>query len=170
MSPYNFRLFTRADLPMTARWLQAPEVVRWWGDAEKELALITEDLTEPLMRQRIVEYRGQPFGYVQSYPVHAWPQSHFMHLPNDAKAIDAFIGESDMLGRGHGKAFLRAFAEILIAEGSRVVVIDPNVDNHRARRAYAGAGFVAEGVVETAEGPAVLMLFKRTGTAIVFAH
>jgi aminoglycoside 6'-N-acetyltransferase len=169
MSLYTFRPFTRADLPMAARWLYAPEVAHWWGDAERELAVVTEDLDEPLMQQWVVEYRGQPFGYVQAYPVHAWPQSHFRHLPKDAKAIDAFIGEPEMLGRGHGGAFLRAFAERLISEGAPVVAIDPNVNNHRARRAYARAGFVAEEVIETAEGVAVLMLFKRTPAPIVFA-
>ena len=82
-----------------------------------------------------------------------------MHLPASAQAIDAFIGEPDMLGRGHGSAFLRAIAERLIAECAPVIVIDPDRDNHRARRAYARAGFVGEAVVETATGPVVPMLF-----------
>lgn len=159
MSPYSLRPFTHADLPMAARWLQSPEVVRWWGDPEEQLALLTEDLDEPLMRQWIVEHQGRPFAYVQAYPARAWPQSHLMHLPDGAEAIDAFIGEPDMLGRGHGGAFLRMFAEMLIAEGAPVVAIDPDPDNARAIRAYARAGFVGDDVVETGDGPAVLMLF-----------
>ena len=162
MSLYNFRPFTHYDLPMAAHWLQQAEVARWWGDPAKELAVITEDLNEPMMRQWVVEYHGRPFGYVQTYPVHAWPQSHFKHLPGEAKALDAFIGEPDMLGCGHGRAFLRVFAEMLIAEGAPLVAIDPNLDNHRARRAYAGAGFIAEEVVETPEGPSVLIIFHQT--------
>lgn len=157
MSPYSLRPFTHADLPMAARWLQSPEVVRWWGDPEEQLALLTEDLDEPLMRQWIVEHQGRPFAYVQAYPARAWPQSHLMHLPDGAEAIDAFIGEPDMLG--HGGAFLRMFAEMLIAEGAPVVAIDPDPDNARAIRAYARAGFVGDDVVETGDGPAVLMLF-----------
>ncbi|MDQ3558113.1 MAG: acetyltransferase, partial [Pseudomonadota bacterium] len=153
-------------LPMAARWLRSPEVVRWWGDPEEQLALVTEDLHEPLMRQWIVEHRGHPFAYVQAYPARAWPQSHLMHLPDGAEAIDAFIGESDMLGRGHGGAFLRAFAEMLIAGGAPVVAIDPDLDNHRARRAYARAGFVGDDDVETGEGPAVLMLFSESSSVL----
>jgi aminoglycoside 6'-N-acetyltransferase len=42
-------------------WLQTPKVVRWWGDLAEQLALLTEDLDEPLMRQWIVAYDGQPF-------------------------------------------------------------------------------------------------------------
>jgi aminoglycoside 6'-N-acetyltransferase len=83
-----------------------------------------------------------------------------MHLPEGSEAVDAFIGEPDMLGRGHGGAFLRAFAQMLLAEGAPVVAIDPDVENHRARRAYTRAGFVGEDVVETGEGPAILMLFS----------
>jgi len=161
MSLYNFRPFTCYDLPMAAHWLRQAEVARWWGDPAKELTVIAGDLNEPAMRQSIVEYRGRPFGYVQTYPVHAWPQLHFKHLPREAKALDAFIGEPDMLGCGHGRAFLRAFAQMLISEGAPVVAIDPSLENHRARRAYAGAGFVPEEVVETPEGLSVLMLFQQ---------
>jgi aminoglycoside 6'-N-acetyltransferase len=130
------------------------------GDPAAELALLTADLDEPLMRQWIVEHRGRPFAYVQAYAPPSWPQAHLMHLPAGAQAIDAFIGEPDMLGRGHGSAFLRVMAEQLIAEGASVIVIDPDRDNHRARHAYARAGFVGEDVLETETGPVVLMLFR----------
>jgi aminoglycoside 6'-N-acetyltransferase len=146
---------------MVAGWLQTPEVVRWWGDPKEQLALVTEDLDEPLMRQWIVEHTGRAFAYAQVYPARAWPQSHLMGLPNGAAVIDAFIGEPAMLGCGHGGVFLRALPEMLLAEGAPVVAIDPDRDNHRARRAYARAGFIGEEIVETAAGPAVLMLFSE---------
>jgi aminoglycoside 6'-N-acetyltransferase len=157
---YTFRLATHADLPMLRRWLQVPEVVQWWGDPEEQEALITEDLDNPLMIGRIVSYAGRPFAYAQDYAVHSWPQPHFEGLPPGTRSIDSFIGERDMLGLGHGSGFLRALAQSLIDEGAPMVAIDPDVENHRARRAYAKAGFVGEEVVETGEGPAVLMLYK----------
>ena len=39
------------------------------------------------------------------------------------------------------------------------IVPAPDVDNLRARRAYAKAGFRGDTVVETVEGSAILMLF-----------
>ena len=129
---------------MVARWLRTPEVVRWWGDPEEQEALVTQDLDEPLMRQWIVEHEQRPFAYAQAYPAHAWPQAHFAHLPDGTAVIDAFIGEPAMLGQGHGRGFLRRLAKMLLAEGAPVVAIDPALDNHRARRAYAHAGFVGE--------------------------
>jgi aminoglycoside 6'-N-acetyltransferase len=158
MSAYHFRPFTRADLPMVARWLQTPEVLRWWGDPKEQIDLIAEDLDEPLMRQWIVEHEGRPFAYVQVYPLNAWPQLHLMHLPDGAEVIDAFIGESAMVG--HGSAFLRALAEKLRAEDAPVVVIDPDYENLRARRAYARAGFVEDKQGENSQGPVVVMLFS----------
>jgi aminoglycoside 6'-N-acetyltransferase len=160
-SPYHFRPFTRADLVMTAGWLRTPEVVRWWGVPEEQQTLLALDLDEPLMRQWIVEFERHPFAYAQAYPANAWPQPHLASLPPDAMVIDTFIGEPAMLGTGHGGAFLRLLAEMLLAEGAPAVAIDPALDNRRAQRAYARAGFVGQGVVETAEGPAALMLYRR---------
>jgi aminoglycoside 6'-N-acetyltransferase len=157
---YSFRPVTADDLPMLRGWLRTPDVARWWGDPEREAATLSEDIDEPRMIMRIVAFEGRPFAYVQHYQVDAWPQMHFAHLPAESRAVDAFIGEPDMLGRGHGSIFLRLLAEQLKAEGAPVVAIDPDVENLRARRAYGRAGFRCETVVETGEGPAVLMLFE----------
>jgi aminoglycoside 6'-N-acetyltransferase len=156
---YSFRAVTAADLPMLARWLRAPLVMAWWGDPEEQYALLQEDLANPLMTMRIVSHLGKPFAYAQDYDVGSWPQAHFARLPAGARSIDAFIGEPDMTGRGHGPAFLRLLAQRLVAEGAPAVVIDPDVDNLRARRAYSKAGFGGEDVVETRDGPVVLMTF-----------
>ncbi len=108
---------------------------------------------------RIVCFAETPFAYAQDYEVHSWPQLHLAGLPTGARAIDTFIGEPDMLGRGHGARYLRLLAQRLRDEGAPIVAIDPDVDNLRARRAYENAGFRVDSVVETGEGPAVLMLF-----------
>lgn len=156
---YTFLPATAEDLPRLRAWLQTPQVVRWWGDPAEQFHLLEEDLNDPRMVMWIVLFEGRPFAYVQDYAVHSWPQPHFEHLPAGSRAIDAFVGEPDMLGRGHGSAFLRLVAERLKAEGAPVVAIDPDVDNARARRAYAKAGFHGEAIVETGEGPAILMTF-----------
>ena len=145
---------------MAERWLNTPEVVRWWGDPAHELALLTEDLDQPLMNQWIVEFDGTPFAYAQTYCVHSWPQKHLEHLPPAARAIDAFIGIPEMLGKGHGGRFLRKLAVMLVEQGTPLVAIDPDADNLRARRAYARAGFAAEAIVQAAEGPVALMIFS----------
>ena len=157
--PYRFRLIVDADLPVMEQWLKAPEVARWWGDPAEQLVLLREDLDNPLMRQWIVEYGERPFAYVQAYEAHAWPQVHLQSLPGRTQVIDAFIGEPDRLGRGHGSAFLRLLASSFIREGAPLVAIDPDAGNLRARRAFARAGFAEDSVVEAKQGMVVLMVF-----------
>lgn len=157
---YTFRPADPADMPLLQRWLRTPEVLRWWGDAQEQEALLREDFDQPAMVMRIVSFRGRPFAYAQDYEVHVWPQPHLAHLPQGARAIDSFIGEPDMIGRGHGSAYLRRLAELLRQEGAPVVAIDPDCNNWRARRAYARAGFRGDITVKTQAGPAILMLFE----------
>ena len=160
-SAYVFRQCVKEDLAMLDIWLRAPEVVRWWGNPEEQARLLEEDLDEPGMTMRIVSFHGRPFAYAQHYAVHRWPQPHFESLPKGSRAIDAFIGEPDMVGKGHGSSFLRLLAEQLIDEGAPLVAIDPHIHNFRARGAYEKAGFRTEGEVMTGEGPAMLMIYKR---------
>jgi aminoglycoside 6'-N-acetyltransferase len=157
---YAFRPAARQDLPLLQRWLLTPEVVRWWGDPADQAALLRGDLDEPSMVMRIVSLEGRAFAYAQDYEVHVWPQPHFAHLPAGSRAIDSFIGAPDMIGRGHGSAYLRLLAQRLRVEGAPVVAIDPDQHNLRARRAYEKAGFRGSTVVETGAGPAILMMFE----------
>jgi aminoglycoside 6'-N-acetyltransferase len=158
-SAYAFRPVALQDLPLLQHWLRTPEVVRWWGNAEEQALLLREDLEEPCMVMRIVSFEGRPFAYAQDYAVHVWPQPHFARLPPGSRAIDSFIGEPDMIGRGHGSTYLKLLAERLRTEGAPVEAVDPHVDNFRARRAYEKAGFRGDTVVESGEGPAILMIF-----------
>ena len=156
---YQFRAATHDDMPMLRVWLRTPHAIRWWGDPAEQEALLREDLDNPLMTMRIVSHDGRAFAYAQDYAIDSWPQPHFAGLPQSARAIDTFIGVPDMIGRGHGSYYLRLRAEQLIAEGAPLIAIDPAVANLRAQRAYEKAGFRRGEVVETAEGPAVLMIF-----------
>jgi RimJ/RimL family protein N-acetyltransferase len=40
---YEFRPMSIADLTLVRRWLAAPEVTQWWGDANEQFALISGD-------------------------------------------------------------------------------------------------------------------------------
>ena len=126
---YTFRPAGVHDLPLLERWLRTAEVVRWWGDPQEQAALLREDLDDPRMVMRIVSLAGRPFAYAQDYDVHRWPQAHFADLPAGSRAIDSFIGEPDMLGRGHGSNYLRLLAAQLRVESVPVVAIDPDAHN-----------------------------------------
>ncbi|MHC2338764.1 GNAT family N-acetyltransferase [Bradyrhizobium sp. USDA 4454] len=154
---YHFRPMTTADLPQIKRWLALPHVREWWGDPAEQYALVSGDLNEPAMDQFIVATDASDFGYIQCYDLTAW-NAGFGAQPEGTRGIDLFIGEPDMVAGGHGSALIRAFAEQRLAHGAPRIVTDPDPANSRAVRAYAKAGFREAGMVDTPDGPALLMI------------
>ena len=154
---YQFRAACAADFPLLLRWREMPEVLRWWGVWDGE-AGYRSDLADPNIAMWIVEHEGRPFAYAQDYDPHAWDPHPFAHLPPGSRGIDQYIGEPDMLDRGHGTAFIRQQCDRLFAAGAPAVGTDPHPNNFRARRAYQKAGFTAVGrLVDTPWGRAILM-------------
>ena len=158
MAPdYTFRPMIAADLPLIRRWLALPHVREWWGDPEEQYSLVSGDLDEPAMDQFIVSAAGSPFGYLQCYDLTAW-NSGFGPQPQGTRGIDLFIGEPDMIERGHGSSFIRRFVDGLLTSSAPRVVTDPDPANHRAIKAYEKAGFVRDRLVDTPDGEALLMV------------
>lgn len=66
------------------------------------------------------------------------------------------------MGTGLGSTMVRAFVATLFADPAVTVVqTDPSPDNIRAVRAYLRAGFHAQKLVTTPDGPALLMRCRR---------
>jgi len=157
MARYAFRDMTADDLPMIRRWLAAPHVREWWGDPAEQYGLVSGDLDEPAMDQYIVSADGRDFGYLQCYDLTAW-NSGFGAQPKGTRGIDLFIGETDMIEQGHGSAMIRVFVDERLAGGAPRMVTDPDPKNLRALRAYENAGFARAGMVDTPDGPSLLMV------------
>jgi len=69
--PYTFKPVSRTDLPQLEMWLQAPEIVTWWGDPTEQAELLRSDIDDPRMQMELVLFQGRPFAYIQTYEVHA---------------------------------------------------------------------------------------------------
>lgn len=155
--PYHFRPMTTTDLPQIKRWLALPHVRQWWGDPAEQYSLVSGDLDEPAMDQFIVATDASDLGYMQCYDLTVW-NSGFGAQPEGTRGIDLFIGEPNMVARGHGSALIRAFVDDRLAQGAPRIVTDPDPANARAVRAYEKAGFQKMGMVDTPDGPALLMV------------
>ena len=81
-----------------------PHVAEWWGDpAEQYRAGQRRSRSSghgPIHRVRLDR---MPFGYIQCYDLSTW-NTGFGPQPEGTRGIDQFIGEPDMIGRGHGSA------------------------------------------------------------------
>jgi aminoglycoside 6'-N-acetyltransferase len=148
---YVFRAMSEADLPLVKRWLAEPHVMRWWGDTCEQFEIVSGDLEVEATDDR-------PFGYLQCYNPEVWPDNGLGVHPRGTRGIDQFIGEPDMVDRGHGSAFIRSFIDRLLAAGASRVITDPDPANVRAIRAYEKAGFRRDRLVETPDGIALLMV------------
>jgi aminoglycoside 6'-N-acetyltransferase len=157
MPAYAFRPMSADDLPTIKRWLETPHVREWWHDPAEQFDLVSGDLSHPDMAQFIVAVDGQEFAYLQCYNLRAW-NCGFGPQPYGTRGLDQFIGEAGMVAHGHGSAFVRAFADRLLANGTPRVVTDPDPVNTRAIQAYERAGFRRDRLVDTPDGTALLMI------------
>ena len=115
-------------------------------------------LADPRVAMWIVELEGRAIAYAQDYSPHDWTQHPFAHLPPGSRGIDQYIGEADLLGCGHGRAFVSAHCEQLFSAGAPAIGTDPHPENGRAIRAYKHAGFtIVGGPLDTRWGRAVLL-------------
>ena len=150
---------TLADVQLLARWRRAPHVRDWWGEGEP---LTAGALADARVSRWIASLGGRPFAYIQDYDPHGWDGHHFGHLPPGARGIDQYIGEADLLGRGHGTALIRAHVGALMDRGAPAVATDPHPDNARAIAAYRKVGFRAEGdPQDTPWGRILPMVIRR---------
>lgn len=162
METYRFVPVTTEDYPMLRRWLSAPHIAGWWGSPDEETALIEEDIDDGPTDMRIVWYRDKPFAFVQDYPAHHWEMPHYAKYPKETRAMDTFLGDPDMLGKGHAARYLRQRASELLAAGYPKVVIDPSPENKPALYAYRSAGFVGDEILPCEDGdPVVVMAFEQ---------
>ncbi len=132
-----------ADEELIATWLAGPELAQWWDPGDDE--------AEPGVERCIAEEGGRPVGHVQLYPVGPYWEAYRLAGADDADgvwALDLFVGDPGRWGSGLGTRVLRlAVDHLLVDRGARRVLIDPRVDNARARRSYEKAGFREVGVL-----------------------
>lgn len=163
----SFRPLTPADLPLLHEWLQRPHVSEWWSPTPT-LAEVAADFL-PLTRAESAErgyialLDGEPLGFIQSYGVMGsgggwWEDER----DPGARGVDQFLAHEAQLGQGLGAAMLLAFTEALFRDPAvSKVQVDPAPDNERAIRCYRRAGFLPQGIVQTPDGPALLMIKRR---------
>jgi RimJ/RimL family protein N-acetyltransferase len=154
---------------MLADWLSRPHIAEWW-DHRVSLDELHADY-EPIIRGDadvqcyIANLDGAPLGFIQSYTpaLHHddgwWLDEHDLTV----RGIDQFIADSSRLDQGLGTAMISAFVAQIFSDPSVTrIQTDPSPRNGRAIRCYEKVGFVPHGVVDTPDGPALLMYRDRS--------
>lgn len=164
---FDFRPLAEADLPVLHAWLQRPHVAQWWEEPRTAEAVRDEYLPvirgQDSTRAYVVHDGAEPIGFIQSYVVVDsgagwWPAE----TDPGARGIDQFLADPHALNRGLGTSMVQAFIQRLFEDPDVTVIqTDPAPHNGRAIRCYEKAGFQRVGVVETPDGPALLLRCHR---------
>lgn len=167
-SDLSFRPLQFADLPALHGWLCRPHVAQWWGTAPSraEVQMDYAPTIEPGCTTRgfIALLGSRPIGFIQSYVVMGsgggWWEGE---RDPGARGIDQFLAHAHDLGQGLGSTMVRRFVDDLFQDPAVTQVqTDPSPDNLRAIRSYRRAGFEPHAQVHTPDGPALLMLRRRS--------
>lgn len=143
---------------MLMAWQARPHVRAWW---DSDPPYDQQDLSDPRVSLWIVSTNGRPFAFMQDYTVHGWADHHFAGLPEGSRGIDQYIGDPDMVGIGHGSAFIGARMQALFAAGAPVIATDPHPDNQRAIAVYTRLGFAPAGPPQETEWGLILPMHAK---------
>ncbi|MBL8550363.1 MAG: acetyltransferase [Hyphomonadaceae bacterium] len=137
----SLRPATPADLDRMLRWSAAPHLAAAGGDddwAWPEEIHKTPDWREWL----IAEAGSRPIGFIQIIDPLREETHYWGDCEPNLRAIDIWIGEPDMIGKGFGAHMMRqAIARCFAPPEVTAILIDPLATNTRAHRFYERLGF-----------------------------
>jgi RimJ/RimL family protein N-acetyltransferase len=82
-------------------------------------------------------------GYIQYYNAYDFSRDTVLeNLPQSLAALDLYIGDPAYIGKGLAAPILRAFLEDHVWRTFQHCLVDPDVKNIAAIKAYQKAGFV----------------------------
>jgi RimJ/RimL family protein N-acetyltransferase len=166
----SFRPMTRDDFPLFAKWLEAPQVKKWWKEPstpeaiEKKYGRRIDGKSATRCFVTVVE--NIPIGMVQAYWVKDYKDyAEAINLDNSV-AIDWFIGEGEYIGKGLGPQIATSFVQSVIGEqygDAKFVVASPSIHDPRSISALEKAGFESKQVMQVPgeEDPEQLMVLPR---------
>lgn len=144
----GFRPLLREDFLLLQKWLEAPHVKRWWKEST-ELEEIEKKYGprvdgKSLTKCFITLVDDKPVGMVQAYWVKDYQDYDDVVKLDDSVAIDWFIGEEGLTGKGLGPKIANAFVYDVVNKqyhGATSVVASPSIHNPQSIRALEKAGF-----------------------------
>ena len=158
---FKFVPLQECDIPLLHEWMNRKHVSERWDGLQSldEVGgryglLINSNVVFP----HLVYLNETPFGYIQSYIANVPGDIWWTDQPEGTWGVDQFIADENFLGMGLGSEFVKEFTDQLLKRSDvKKIITDPNPENAFAIKAYEKAGFVQRQVVQTPDGPAMLM-------------
>ncbi|WP_172295755.1 GNAT family N-acetyltransferase [Pseudoruegeria sp. HB172150] len=147
MSPQiTLRRAEQGDIPLLQRWDTAPHVRRAiTGDPQVDPE---HDWAEMLVPTVYIEHLlalldDRPFAYFEVTDPAKEPSAYWgQDRPPGLRAIDIWIGDAEMIGRGFGTRAMRLVIERCFADPTvHALLVDPRPDNDAAISFFQSLGF-----------------------------
>jgi aminoglycoside 6'-N-acetyltransferase len=148
----SFTPLCEKDLPLLHRWLNTPHVSEWWsleGNHHPSMEEVVRHYSPRITGKEpvdvyIIIYNDKAIGMIQCYYLDDEPEEKAVFgIDRSSAGIDLFIGEEAYVHRGLGSNIISDFLRQVVFKKYDVecCVIDPQVQNKIAIRAYEKAGF-----------------------------
>ena len=168
----RLRRLTDDDLPLLHRWLNEPDVVRWWEGDDVSWEGVVRDYgsaSDESAEHWIASIDGRDVGWIQCWAATDEPEEVAPWLAlgvhQTAAGIDYLVGESTDRDRSVGSAMIRAFVnEVVFGRHPKwtQACASPVEANVASWRALEKAGFRFLGIVhDPKHGPCRLMAVDR---------
>lgn len=150
-------------MPLMCQWFNLPHVqtfysLRPWAEEE-----IVEKFKKYITGEKpvlgfIVLMNENPIGYVQQYNIseqyeagdYSWlDQNLSQTVVSNAAGMDVFIGDEKLIGKGIGRAIIKAFMDNGIWSPFQYCVVDPDVRNTSAINCYRKLNFQDHAVIDS---------------------
>jgi RimJ/RimL family protein N-acetyltransferase len=159
MPEIRFRPLAETDFPLLLKWLEEPHVKAWWNQGTNwTLDLVKQKYTsytkgyklDQGVKKPIHAYLALidevPIAYVQFYNAWDFERDDTLDpglLPKSLAALDIYIGEPGFLKKGFAPIILQKFLSEKVKPLFVHCLVDPDIKNTVAIRAYEKAGFKA---------------------------
>ena len=157
MRNYSFRSLVPDDLPLMQRWLQTSHVKVWWPNAEKQIALMQQDMNNSDINMLVVSLINRPFAYIHDHDARSFGMPQYADLPPGTRVIATFVGDTDFMGQGHSAGYIDARLRDLRLRYP-MVAVGPNTTDTRTIGIYAQAGFHKRRLASTRDGKLVQVM------------
>lgn len=155
-----------ADLPLLHRWMNDPEVARYWEmplPTPQIGAYLRTQLASPHSTPYLGCLNGQPMSYWELYRADLDPlRHHYPARPRDL-GVHLLLGPAEARGRGLGGPLLRAVTDwqLAVQPYAPRIVAEPDVRNTRSVRVFERAGFHRAEEIDLPDKRAQLMVRER---------
>lgn len=167
MINFSFKKLAHDHLPVLYKWYNQRHVLRWYSKKPLDY-LGFEKKYRPYISGELGIFgflcclNKKPIGYIQYYLANRHPPENDIVKLTLAKTagVDLFIGEKSFLGKGLGRMLLSRFLQKRVFPFFDHCIIDPEVANKKAVKAYAACGFKIIDQMLSERGEAQYLMIK----------